>query len=118
MRLPHSSIVDCSIVQLQHSPNYKANTGAYTLKHNTLTRADIKMASYAQTQTHGILERGFAFLADVFHNAAAYQARRTVYRTTLAELRALSDRELADLGMNRAMLSSIAWQSALEHEAR
>ena len=76
------------------------------------------MAYYTQTRTDSIVERVLAHMSDVFADAAARYARYTVYRTTLAELRAISDRELADLGMCRAMLSSVAWQAALAHEAR
>ena len=36
------------------------------------------------------------------------------YRNTLNELRDLSDRELADLGLSRAMLPRIAEQAAYE----
>ena len=39
-------------------------------------------------------------------------ARRRLYRTTLNELRALSDRDLADLGLHRASLRQIALQAA------
>ena len=35
-------------------------------------------------------------------------ARRTVYRTTLDELQALSDRELADFGFHRSEIPRIA----------
>lgn len=76
------------------------------------------MAYYTQTRTNSSIEHGLAFMADVFHDAAARYARHKIYRTTLAELRAIGDRELADLGMSRSMLSSIAWQAALDHEAR
>ncbi|WP_223163003.1 DUF1127 domain-containing protein [Roseivivax sediminis] len=41
--------------------------------------------------------------------------RRRVYKRTLNELAALSNRELADLGLHRSQLRSIAWQAA--HEA-
>ena len=75
------------------------------------------MAYYTQTRTDSMIERGLAFMADLFHDAAARYARYNIYRTTLAELRAIGDRELADLGMSRSMLSSVAWQAALDHEA-
>lgn len=42
--------------------------------------------------------------------AEAWRAHR-VYRQTLAELQGLSDRELADLGLNRAMLKSVAYEA-------
>lgn len=76
------------------------------------------MAYYTQTRTNSIIERALAFTADFFQDAAARYARHKVYRTTLAELRGIGDRELADLGMSRSMLSSIAWQAALDNEAR
>lgn len=38
--------------------------------------------------------------------------RNRRFRRTLAELNTLSDRELADLGMSRAMLRSVAWESS------
>lgn len=39
-------------------------------------------------------------------------ARYQTYRTTLNELQALNDRELADLGVSRGMIRSIAYQAA------
>ncbi|WP_370229546.1 DUF1127 domain-containing protein [Cognatishimia sp.] len=39
-------------------------------------------------------------------------AKRKVYVTTLRELQTLSNRELADLGMSRASISSIAYEVA------
>ena len=38
-----------------------------------------------------------------------------VYRNTLAELQMLGDRELADLGLNRSVLRSVAYKSAYEN---
>lgn len=38
--------------------------------------------------------------------------KRLIYRRTLNELSALSSRDLADLGVNRSMLRSIAHQAA------
>ncbi|ETX13061.1 hypothetical protein OCH239_13695 [Roseivivax halodurans JCM 10272] len=40
--------------------------------------------------------------------------RRRVYKQTLNELSALSNRELADLGLHRSQLRGIAWQAAYE----
>lgn len=39
-------------------------------------------------------------------------SRSRVYRTTMAELNNLSDRELADLGIARATIRSIAFEAA------
>lgn len=39
-------------------------------------------------------------------------AARKVYRTTLTELQALDNRDLADLGINRSMIRAIAFEAA------
>ena len=39
-------------------------------------------------------------------------AARKVYRTTLNELRALDNRDLADLGISRSMITAIAHEAA------
>lgn len=38
--------------------------------------------------------------------------RRRVYRQTVRELRALSSRELADLGLHRSMITRVALEAA------
>ncbi|MBV7396840.1 DUF1127 domain-containing protein [Mameliella sediminis] len=45
----------------------------------------------------------------------ARHARRKVYKQTYAELAALSNRDLADLGLARSEISRIAWQAANEN---
>ncbi|PYE82536.1 DUF1127 domain-containing protein [Pseudoroseicyclus aestuarii] len=39
-------------------------------------------------------------------------AKNKVYRTTMVELGALSDRDLADLGIARSMIKGIAYEAA------
>mgnify|MGYP001766665450 CR=1 FL=1 len=56
-----------------------------------------------------IAETGFAQMVANFREGLA---RRKVYRQTLRELKALSERELNDLGMNRSMLTRIAVEAA------
>ena len=53
--------------------------------------------------------------AGFFAQAKARFARYRVYRTTLNELSALSNRELADLGMHRAQIRGVAWSVAYEN---
>lgn len=48
-------------------------------------------------------------------NLAEAMANRKLYRRTLSELEALSNRELADLGINRSMIKSIALQATQPH---
>ena len=42
-------------------------------------------------------------------------ARARVYRNTVSELQGLSDRDLADLGISRASIRSIALEAAYEN---
>lgn len=57
---------------------------------------------------NSLLER----LATVLSTWAEKRAKRAMYRTTLRELNHLSCRELADLGMNRSQLQSLAFEAA------
>ena len=50
--------------------------------------------------------------AALFNTIVERAAQYRLYRKTLDELRALGDRELADLGLNRSMLRSVAYKSA------
>ena len=45
-------------------------------------------------------------------SAATYVQQRRVYAQTVAELSALTDRELADLGIARASIEAIAHEAA------
>lgn len=47
-----------------------------------------------------------------FADLGARYARYRTYRTTVAELDQLSDRELRDLGISKANIRSIAYQAA------
>lgn len=68
--------------------------------------------SYSQTYTGGANAGLFARLKS---DLAAKLARRKVYRQTLNELMSLSDRELNDLGLNRSVLRSVAYQAAYDN---
>jgi len=45
-------------------------------------------------------------------NITAVLRQRQVYLSTLRELNALSDRDLSDLGLHRAMLGDVAFEAA------
>ncbi len=47
-----------------------------------------------------------------FAGIKAAMARRRIYDQTVRELRALSERELTDLGISRSMITSIATEAA------
>ena len=69
-----------------------------------------KMTTTTQTRSFvATLSDQFATVRARMADAAA---RRKVYRTTLAELEALSDRDLNDLGLSRSMIKSVALDAA------
>ena len=59
---------------------------------------------------NGLTARFDAILIDI----RARLARRRVFNQTRHELQALSNRELADLGLSRSEIRRIAWQAAYE----
>lgn len=62
---------------------------------------------------HNGAASGFAarLLAAIQH-MQENRARRAVYRQTVRELNALTSRDLADLGINRAMIARLAHEAA------
>ncbi|WP_225027874.1 DUF1127 domain-containing protein [Xinfangfangia pollutisoli] len=64
------------------------------------------------TSTRAIAPRQAERFSGLFAGLGAALARRRVYTRTLSELRQLSDRELADLGISRVSLVDIAREAA------
>ena len=56
----------------------------------------------------GLLDR----VADLWDAMKTNYAQKRIYRTTINELSQLSGRELADLGISRANIRSIAYEAA------
>ena len=54
----------------------------------------------------------FSALRTAVARLAERRAKYRMYRETLAELSGLSNRELADLGLHRSMLTRVAYQAA------
>ena len=67
-------------------------------------------SNLTQAASHGFADKIAAFVTDY----RAQAVRRKLYRNTLTELRALSTRELADLGLHRSMLPRLAYQAVYE----
>ena len=61
-----------------------------------------------RTTSHGVFGRFNEFRRTLSERAGNY----ATYRQTIGELSALTDRELADLGMHRAQISEIARSAA------
>lgn len=59
-----------------------------------------------------LIERLLSNASRTLKNTADRLATHRVYKTTLAEMQVLSDRELADLGLHRSELKRIAWDAA------
>ena len=52
------------------------------------------------------------FFAERFNTLREKMARHATYRATVAELNTLSGRDLADLGIHRSSIRSIAYEAA------
>lgn len=63
-------------------------------------------------QRSDLVERILGTVAHAFEAAAERRAKQRVFRTTYAELSALTNRELADLGLHRSELKRVAWEAA------
>lgn len=71
------------------------------------------MAYFTDTATRStLIERLLAATSNLFAAAAERQTKRRIYSTTLRELGALSNRDLADLGLARGEVRRIAWEAA------
>ncbi|MBU2962805.1 DUF1127 domain-containing protein [Citreicella sp. C3M06] len=67
------------------------------------------------TDNRTAAQDGFAgSIASLFAGFREHMERRKLFRATLRELNALSNRELGDLGLNRSMIRRIAYQAAYE----
>ncbi|WP_255449548.1 DUF1127 domain-containing protein [Shimia ponticola] len=105
MQFLHSGIAKAILVRMQHIPIFDASADG------PLTQTETNEMAYNSTLTASrfdVLARVQALFAD----AKDAWARYALYRTTLNELQALSNRELADLGLSRANLGSIAYETA------
>lgn len=109
MRFLHSRIAASSIVQSQN--NRILNSTRRRTGH-TVSRQDERYDDMAMmTETRNAVGHPGLFSRLVTGLAERYQRHRT-YRSCVAELSALSDRELRDLGLHRSMIRSLAHEEA------
>ncbi|WP_420819936.1 DUF1127 domain-containing protein [Ruegeria marisrubri] len=77
-----------------------------------------QVTTMAVTSEHTVLKGthsiGFSSLIEAIKTR---YTRHRVYRQTVNELSALSNRELADLGLHRSMIRRIAMQAAEDYTA-
>jgi uncharacterized protein YjiS (DUF1127 family) len=76
------------------------------------------MAYYTQTRTYGLIERSLDGLSRFFKALSVHYARARIYRTSLNELNALSNREITDLGLDRAAFPALARDAAMSYRPR
>jgi uncharacterized protein YjiS (DUF1127 family) len=70
------------------------------------------MASFTQSSTDSITNRLTAATGNLLERAKARYAHHRVYREALGELQMLTDRDLADIGLQRGRLRAIAREAA------
>jgi uncharacterized protein YjiS (DUF1127 family) len=106
-----------TIVQLQHTPRLGIERHAGTAKTAPAAPNRKTRAAMAHVET-SIRSSGAERLNGTIARLVAAWRRRTLYTRTLRELRALSDRELADLGLHRSELRRIARYAASNAQGR
>lgn len=71
------------------------------------------MATIAQTNAHAAAGTSLSTrIGTAFRRMQESRARSAIYRQTVRELRELTTRELADLGINRSMIEEIALEAS------
>lgn len=119
MTFLHSSMASSCVVQLQKTGHVSSNSAtefSAKAKASELQRAIRKRYEMAVLDLiHGGAYRnaaGNGAIATFVANIRDNMARRAVYRQTLRELNELSNRDLADLGLNRGAIRSVAYEAA------
>ena len=102
MQMLHSGIAGLSIVQSQNKFISVITKDAET----TLLIKDNNMALTADSSF--AKPAAFGGIFAVLNKLTEAMQRRRVYRTTVNELSALSDRDLSDLGISRASIRRLA----------
>ena len=109
MRFLHSSIAVPTIVQAQqidHVVNIQAK-GIRSLRQNE-RKYEMAILDF----NHGAGHQQTGRTAGLFNMLGDYLARRSIYRQTVNELNALSDRDLKDLGIHRLDIKRIAAEAS------
>lgn len=75
--------------------------------------AFVSTSTHRSTAASGLVAR----IVDTAATLSVAYDRWRVYRRTQAELNALSTRELSDLGINRSMITRLAYEAAYGRDA-
>ncbi|MFK7879079.1 DUF1127 domain-containing protein [Roseobacter sp.] len=78
------------------------------------------MAYYTETKysSASLIERALLQSASLLQDTSARYARYRVFRQTYSELAQLTDRDLADLGISRSMIRSLAMEAAENYSGK
>ena len=104
MQMLHSGNVYANIVHTQHRltlGSTEANTSESQVAYSAEEKRDLDF-----------IGRALNWGAEVLEDAAARRIQYTIFRNTFHELNALSDRELADLGLARSDIKRVAQDAA------
>lgn len=97
-----------TIVQAQHLPHVCPNGARQDDVAETTESKTMALAPDSMSSDFGVMRRLSKLLAD-YREA---RQRNRVFRHTLKELNALTNRELADLGISRSMITRVAQEAA------
>jgi uncharacterized protein YjiS (DUF1127 family) len=100
-----------AIVQLQHLPHVSGNSATERCQIrwcNKLRLIEMAYINSSRAASFSLADRISGFVALTKANLA----RRAVYNQTVRELNTLTDRELADLGIARVDILSVAHEAA------
>ncbi len=108
MHLLHSSIAKAVIVQMQHYP-ILVSTKANRIQNETRWKLKMAYATHTYAPNSGLFGR----LVELRKDIAQRFAFRRVFNKTVNELNGLDDRQLADLGLSRSQIHSVALEHTL-----
>lgn len=103
-----AALLRLAIVHLQQNTKFVISKRGEHSQSTQKLRCNVVQVLNTRAAPAGLFDR----VSGMLQSIRDYNARRKVYRTTLAELRALNGRELADLGINKGMIRSIAYEAA------
>ncbi len=104
----HGSIARGSIVQVQHEAHVCAIRSGSQAAEGMKVRLKMTYATTTAKRPAGLWDRLSAMIAE----ARVARQRRALYLRTLRELNALTDKDLADLGIARIQIADVAREAA------
>lgn len=115
MHLLHSSIDNVAYCAIAAFAYFQSQASAGLNRQQQVLRMTDMAVATNTSVLKGTHASGFA---SVIEAAKTRITRYRLYRQTVNELSSLSNRELADLGLNRSMIRSLAVQAVEDFSAR